>query len=256
MNQHDPVDIDPPPLAGRAPRVPDGVRIYAVGDVHGHLDLLLRLEAMIDADARAAGASRVVQVMLGDYIDRGPDSRGVVEHLIARRQERELVTLRGNHEAYVLDLAHDPLVLLGWARYGGRETLASYGYGLPDLDEPALLDLAPRIAAQVFEALPETHLAFFRETVLHHACGDYLFVHAGLRPGVPLARQKPGEMMMIRQGFLNSDTDFGRVVVHGHTPGPEPVIRANRIGIDTHAYHTGVLTCLVLEGEEQRFLST
>ena len=246
---------DPPPLVGRAPRLPEGVRVYAVGDVHGRLDLLRAMDTLIDADARSA-PGRVIQIMLGDYIDRGPDSAGVVEHLLARRRTTELVTLRGNHEGYMLRLAREPSVLAHWCRFGGREALASYGIDLSHLDEHELAAQAVAIAQRVAATVPQSHAAFYAATELYRVLGDYLFVHAGIRPGVPLSRQAEGDLVMIRQGFLDSEADFGRVVVHGHTPQDAPEIRPNRIGIDTRAYASGVLTCLVLEGAERRFLTT
>lgn len=249
------IDVNPT-LGGRAPRVPDGLRIYAIGDVHGRLDLLLRLEAMIDADARSAGGKRIVQVMLGDYIDRGPDSAGVIARLIQRGRERELITLRGNHEAYLLDARNTPSVMVPWCRYGGRQTLASYDFDLGDIDEAGLETRAPELAARFYGAMPPEHAAFYAATGLSWRSGDYLFAHAGIRPGVALESQSEQDLTWIRRDFLDSDADHGVIVVHGHTPGPEPVIRRNRIGIDTKAFASGVLTCLVVEGQRRRFLAT
>ena len=247
---------DVPRLSGRVPCVPDGKRIYAIGDVHGRLDCLLALEAMIEADLRAAPVERSVQVMLGDYVDRGPQSRGVIAHLIARGRERELVTLRGNHESYLLDVASDPSILAHWCRYGGREALASYGIDLSDLSEEMLALQAAEIARRFEAVLPPDHAAFLAGTRLNWRCGDYLFVHAGIRPGVPLDEQTARDMLWIRHGFLESEAEHGMIVVHGHTPGPEPVIRPNRICIDTQAFASGILTCVVIEGGRRRFLAT
>lgn len=247
---------DVPRLAGRVPRLPDGLRIYAIGDVHGRLDLLLALEAMIEADLRAFPVARSVQVMLGDYVDRGPQSSGVIGHLIARGRARELVTLRGNHEGYLLDLAADPSIIVHWCRYGGREALASYGIDVSDLSEEALAAKAGEIARRFEAALPPEHAAFLAETRLSWRCGDYLFVHAGIRPGTPLEAQTARDMLWIRHGFLESEAEHGVIVVHGHTPGPEPVIRANRICVDTQAFASGVLTCLVIEGDQRRLMAT
>jgi serine/threonine protein phosphatase 1 len=240
------------PLAGRAPTVPEGIRIYAVGDVHGRLDLLRELEALIDDDARSAAGLRVVEVMLGDYIDRGPDSSGVIDHLIARGRERELVTLRGNHDALLLDALAGPRALQHWCMVGGLEALASYGIEPESLRGVTLTEAGRRAVA----AIPPAHADFIRGTGLYWHCGDYLFVHAGLRPGVALEQQSEDDMLWIRDEFLGSDADFGMVVVHGHTPAPVPEIRSNRIGIDTKAWESGVLTCLVLEGTSRRFLAT
>ena len=252
-----PADLKPDalsPLAGRRPAVPPGVRIYAIGDVHGRLDLLREIERQIERDAASAPGLRIVQVMLGDYIDRGPDSRGVIAHLMAERSGHELVTLRGNHEVFLLDL--DPQDVPNWCRYGGRETLASYGLDLSDLDEAALAGCVPELIGRVRAVLPPDHAAFLASTRLSWRCGDYLFVHAGIRPGVALAEQDPFDLVWIRRDFLDAEEDHGLVVVHGHTPTAEPEIRCNRIGIDTKAYESGRLTCLVLEGQSQRFLTT
>lgn len=252
-----PADLMPDilaPLAGRIPTVPPGVRLYAIGDVHGRLDLLHQIERQIERDTAAAPGLRHVQVMLGDYIDRGPESRGVIAHLMARRSGRELVTLRGNHELFMLDL--DPVDVPNWCRYGGRQTLASYGLDLSDLDEAAIEASVPDVIGRVRTVLPADHAAFLASTRLSWRCGDYLFVHAGIRPGIALAAQDPRDLVWIRRDFLDHDGDHGLVVVHGHTPTPEPEIRRNRIGIDTKAYESGRLTCLVLEGDTQRFLTT
>lgn len=242
------------PLAGRLPAVPPGMRLYAIGDVHGRLDLLREMERQIEQDAASAPGLRIVQVMLGDYIDRGPDSSGVIEHLMARTSGRELVTLRGNHEVFLLDL--EPCDVPNWCRYGGRQTLASYGLDLSDLDEAAVEACVPELIGRVRAILPPDHAAFLASTQLSWRCGDYLFVHAGIRPGVTLAAQDPRDLVWIRREFLDDEVDHGLVVVHGHTPTLEPEIRRNRIGIDTKAYESGRLTCLVLEGCSQRFLTT
>lgn len=246
--------VEPAPLAGRMPTVPDGLRIYAIGDVHGRLDLLRQIEAQIEADARSAGAMRIVQVMLGDYVDRGPDSRGVIEHLRVESQGRQIVALRGNHEVYILDM--QPQTFPRWCRLGGRETLLSYGLDLSGFDETAVEACAPELIERAREVVPQDHMAFLAATQLTWRCGDYFFVHAGLRPAVPLAAQDPHDLIWIREEFLDDDEDRGLVVVHGHTPTPAPVIKPNRIGIDTRAYASGVLTCLVLEGTQRRFLAT
>ncbi len=249
-------ETEPAPLGGRAAAVPGGIRIYAVGDVHGRLDLLRQIEALIVDDMRSAPDARVVQVMLGDYVDRGPDSRGVIAHLAAGVAGRERVALRGNHEAYILEAPTNPLALVNWCRFGGRQTFASYGVDIAGIDDDAMRTACADAARRFLGALPADHAAFLARTRLRWRCGDYLFVHAGLRPGVALANQAEHDMIWIRGEFLESEADFGCVVVHGHTPGPAPVIRPNRIGIDTRAYESGILTCLVLEGESRRFLAT
>lgn len=240
---------------GHLPQAPQGLRLYAVGDIHGRLDLLQEMDRLIAADARSAkGATGII--MLGDYIDRGPDSAGVIQHLIDAKARDGRVTLRGNHEVYVLELLDDPSVLARWRRYGGVEALASWGIDLSTLSPAEIEVEAPAIAKSFLASLPPAHRRFFEATALSYRAGDYFFAHAGIRPGVPLDAQHDIDLLTIREPFHSSLDDHGVVVVHGHTPGPAPVLRSNRIGIDTKAYDSGRLTCLVLEGTEQRFLVT
>ncbi|MGH6967708.1 MAG: metallophosphoesterase family protein [Stellaceae bacterium] len=243
------------PGAGAPPTAPDGSRIYAVGDVHGRLDLLSRLHELVAADAARAPARRRVIVYLGDYVDRGPESRGVIELLMHRPLPGfERVHLMGNHEDYLLQFLERAEVGPHWCSYGGIETLASYGV--------RLLPFAARVAD--FEAarlaladkIPPAHVAFMRSLKLTHTEGGYLFVHAGIKPGVALADQQAEDLLWIRNAFLDSTEDFGACVVHGHTIAEAPQRRANRIGIDTGAFATGKLTALVLDGSEQRFIQT
>lgn len=235
--------------------VPPGTRVYAIGDVHGRLDLLVRLEAMIEADLATARPGRTVVVHLGDYIDRGPASRGVIDHLLDHPLPvDEVVHLLGNHEDTMCRFLVDPWVGENWMRYGGLETLRSYGVD-PDLDLPAEERL--RQVQEAFNrAVPERHWAFLEGLPLRYEEGDYLFVHAGVRPRIPLDRQRRYDLLWIRHEFLDSEADHGRVVVHGHSISSEPEIRPNRIGIDTGAFMSGQLTALVLEGSDRRFLST
>jgi diadenosine tetraphosphatase ApaH/serine/threonine PP2A family protein phosphatase len=238
------------------PTLPEGQLLYAVGDIHGRIDLLQRLLDLIERDAAASsGAERRTLVFLGDYVDRGPDSRGVVERLI-----RDLPPgfdkhfLKGNHEAILLDFLDDPWRLDHWLLNGGEETMRSYGV---DTERLARLSAPPDVWRQAFaEALPEAHLHFFRDLQLSVSFGDYLFVHAGVRPGVPLAAQSEADLIWIRGPFLNHADPFGKIVVHGHTPGREPVTRPNRIGIDTGAVFTDRLTALRLQDGAREFLQT
>lgn len=240
----------------RAPgRLPEGRRIYAIGDVHGRLDLLRALIAAIDTEQKDAGTARPTLVLLGDYVDRGPDSRGVVETLIEDPLPAfECVHLRGNHEDSFLRFLDDIAVGPSWLYYGGAETLASYGIAASrDEDDPVQL-AALQVAFAA--ALPDSHRAFMRGLEPCRAIGGYLFVHAGVRPGVPLAEQSIDDLLWIRGEFLRSAEDHGHVVVHGHTIDRKPQVRRNRIGIDTGAFATGVLTCLVLEGDRYRLIQT
>ena len=237
------------------PTLPEGQLLYAVGDIHGRLDLLEHLLDLIGRDAKASTADRLTLIFLGDYVDRGPDSRGVVERLISDLpRDFDTYFLKGNHEAILLDFLAEPWRLDHWLQNGGEETMRSYGV---DIERLAQLGAPPAAWRQAFaEALPEAHLRFFRNLQLSVSFGDYLFVHAGVRPGVPLGAQSEADMVWIRAPFLNHAEPFGKMVVHGHTPGQEPVTRSNRVGIDTGAVFTGRLTALRLEDGSQEFLQT
>ncbi len=235
---------------------PPGTRIYAIGDIHGRLDLLLQLHALISADAARSSAQRRVLVYIGDYIDRGPSSAGVLDLLLDRPLPGfEIVHLLGNHEDTLLQFPDDMAVGPSWLTYGGVQTLASYDVEVPPgswRDERELR----RLQGEVRRRVPRRHVEFMRNLPLTHIEGDYLFVHAGIRPGVPLERQERDDLLWIRDEFLHSRADHGKIVVHGHTISEEPVLQPNRIGIDTGAFHTDRLTCVVLEGSGRAFLQT
>jgi serine/threonine protein phosphatase 1 len=236
------------------PSVPQGQLIYAVGDIHGRADLLALLLDKIVADAaKSKDASRRTLVFLGDYIDRGHDSARVVDMLLHELPPGfDVHFLKGNHEEIMLDFLEDPSYLGQWLANGADETFRSYGMDVAELIGKGA---SPETWRRAFLAsLPEAHRDFFRTLELAVSFGDYLFVHAGLRPGVPLEAQDPHDMVWIRTPFLESDEDFGKIVVHGHTPGREPVIRANRIGIDTGAVFTDRLTALRLEDGSRTLL--
>ncbi|HVP84100.1 MAG TPA: metallophosphoesterase family protein [Rhizomicrobium sp.] len=226
-------------------------RVYAVGDVHGRLDLLQILLDKILEDAASVPTTNSL-VFVGDYIDRGPDSRGVVELLSHPLEGFETYCLRGNHDQALLDFLEEPASYRRWKRFGAAETLLSYGVEPPSDDENSI-ELA---RDELAERIPETHLQFFRELQSHVQIGNYHFVHAGARPGVALEDQSLEDMMWIRNEFLESEEDFGKIVVHGHTPTDRPVCRPNRIGIDTGAFATNCLTAVVLDGPGIRFLQT
>jgi serine/threonine protein phosphatase 1 len=231
-------------------RTPAGLRVYAIGDVHGRVDLLDAVLSRIDADL-ASHPARSVQVFLGDYVDRGPSSRQVLDRLIDRGRTHKTITLKGNHEAMVVQFLENPDVLDQWRRYGGLETLMSYGL------EPSLRNDAierARLAGALERALPAEHRAFLLGLVPYFICGDYFFVHAGIRPGTPLSRQQEPDLLWIRDDFLVHEEDYGKIVIHGHSPVLRPDIRPNRINIDTGAYATGRLSCLALEGDELLFI--
>lgn len=233
------------------PRVPADTRIYAVGDVHGRADLLASLLQRIDRDLKARPVARALEVFLGDYIDRGSDSRLVLDLLIGRQRHRETVFLKGNHELYALAVLANPSVLAEWTRIGGVPTLVSYGVNPSGRTDP---QAANDVALAFRNAMPEDHHRFLESLAPSFSCGDFFFTHAGVRPGIPLQKQSEDDLLWIREDFLLHEGNFGMVVVHGHTPAMEPDVRENRINIDTGAYATGRLTCLVLEGDQISFL--
>jgi Calcineurin-like phosphoesterase len=229
------------------PRVPDGVRVYTIGDIHGRADLLVDVLERIDADLATNPIPHGIEVYLGDYIDRGPASREVLDQLAARKRTHRTVFIKGNHETFITDFMTNPPILEDWQRLGGLETLMSYGI-VPPINADAAVQL--QLAAALDRSLPESHRQFLGDLKTSYTCGDFFFVHAGVRPGISLEKQREEDLLWIRRDFLNCEDDFGKIVVHGHTPVPQPDIRPNRINIDTGAYATGRLTCLILEGDE------
>ena len=228
------------------PKLPEGLRIYAIGDVHGRIDLLDQVFSRIDAHLAAHPVTRPLQVLVGDYIDRGPASREVLDRLIERGQLYEMVLLRGNHETFVFDFMRNPAVLGNWGRMGGIETLMSYGLK-PSLTPDAAAQKELAIALRA--TFPKSHRIFLGSLQSSFSCGGFFFAHAGVRPGIPLAKQREEDLLWIRDDFLLHEESFGKIIVHGHTPVREVDIRPNRINIDTGAYATGRLSCLVMEGE-------
>ena len=234
-----------------------GSAVYAIGDVHGRLDLLEDLLERIRADAgQYPDDVERRLIFLGDYIDRGPASRGVVDRLLEDPLPGfATVRLMGNHEEAILLFLDDLTDGRDWLTFGGLETLMSYGVPLRALPNTEAAAAALRLA--LASAVPRAHVDFFRNGELHHSVGDYVFVHAGVRPGVALDKQSPGDLLWIRDDFLRSRTPLPRrVVVHGHTICDLPQDRGYRINIDTGAFVSGRLTCLVLRGSERRFLTT
>jgi serine/threonine protein phosphatase 1 len=229
----------------KPPQLPEGIRIYATGDIHGRSDLLKETFTAIDADIAQNPVSRSIEVFLGDYVDRGPDSAHTLDLLIERGRHRETVFIKGNHEAFLLEVLRDPSKLEDWRQFGGLQTLMSYGLQ-PTLNPDAAeqTDLIKAFAA----AMPRDHLTFLESLKPSFVCGDFFFVHAGVRPGIPLKEQQESDLLWIRNEFLDSDEDFGKFIVHGHTPVQKPDIRPNRINIDTGAYATGNLTLLTIQG--------
>jgi serine/threonine protein phosphatase 1 len=228
-------------------------RVYAIGDIHGRSDLLDRMVTKISRDLEAHPVRAGLTVTLGDYVDRGADSQGVIDRLIRNPFPTALVALKGNHELLFEAFLNDPLVVGKWQQMGGLETLHSYGIPVACLMTGQNYQQA---ASDLHAALPPAHIQFLRSLRTSLPIGKYFLCHAGVRPGVPLDRQSEEDLLWIRDEFLSSKVDFGKIVVHGHTPTEFPEVLPNRINIDTGAFMTGRLTCAVLEQGPPRFLST
>ena len=238
----------------RGPAGPRGWRAYAIGDIHGRLDLLEDLLTKIHEELRRRPARKVLLVFVGDLIDRGPSSAQVIERLRTYRHGRvQTIFLLGNHEEVLLRiLAGETELITKWRWFGGSQCLESYGVASEQLagrDEREMLDIVRR-------AIPKEHQDFLGSFADTCRFGDYLFVHAGIRPGIEIEQQRQTDLRWIREPFLLDDTDHGFVVVHGHTISTEVELRPNRIGIDTGAYRTGILTALAIEGSRTWRLDT
>lgn len=238
----------------RAFRGIEDARLYAVGDVHGRLDLLDRLLALIARDLDERPSAQVFLAFLGDLIDRGPESARVIERLRQFDDFRAMrVFLMGNHEEVFLRvLEGEPGLAYSWLGFGGDACAASYGLDPHQLEQLDEAGIAERLNA----AVPAEHVAFLRRFGDFFAFGDYLLVHAGIRPGVPLDQQDAHDMRWIRKPFLSSRKDHGTMIVHGHTISDGIDHRSNRIGVDTGAYRSGMLSALVVDGDQRRTLST
>lgn len=237
-------------------RVPEGVRVYVIGDIHGCVGLLQDLHAQMLADAHRAGAGyRNIVVYLGDYVDRGLRSREVLDVLIASRLPGfDSVFLRGNHDQQFLDFFDDPRSGSAWFKYGGDATVYSYGVRIPETVSTA--ERFAYVREQLLEVVPRQHIEFLARTQLYCEIGDFAFAHAGVRPDRPLDRQVPEDLMWIRDEFLDYDRPLDKVIVHGHSVSDQPQLREHRIGIDTGACYGNALCCLVLEGGTRRFLAS
>lgn len=235
------------------PSTKDGERIYAIGDIHGRYDLLRELLATISAHARALPPAKTFLVILGDMIDRGEQSADVLKYLINVQEGSDgLIVLMGNHEELMLRaMQREPGMLRAWMRIGGEATLRSFGLTPPSRD-----DDPEESARRVAQAVPPQWVEWLKTLPLVARSGDYFFCHAGIRPGVALNRQSRADLLWIRDEFLEDPEPQGVVVVHGHSIAAEVEMRSNRIGIDTGAYKTGVLTALYLEGTARETLST
>lgn len=234
----------------KLPSTPEGQRIYAVGDIHGRRDLFAQMIEAIEADIDAAGEVDCQVILLGDLVDRGPDSAGVLKLARKWRKRRKVRILWGNHEEMFLKSFADKDVLKHFLRHGGRETLLSYGVDRKTFTK-STLDEVQVIMADV---VPDKDKRFIKEFEDVVRLGDYIFVHAGIQPGVPLEEQKKRTLRWIREPFLSHEGEHEGIVIHGHTITDEVDNAGNRIGIDTGAYATGRLTALVLEGSERRLI--
>lgn len=239
-------EIAPPPTAA----VPAGQRVYAVGDIHGRLDLFEALIEAIEADDAASGPAETTVILLGDLVDRGPDSAGVVARARAWQRQRSVRILAGNHEEMFLSSFEKADTLKHFLRFGGKETVLSYGID-PEAYVTASVEEVQEMMHRAVSAEERAYLESFEDMI---AIGDYLFVHAGILPAVPFEEQKQRDLRWIREPFLSHAEPHGAVIVHGHTISEEPQDRGNRIGIDTGAYMSGRLTALVLEGTSRRYL--
>jgi serine/threonine protein phosphatase 1 len=233
--------------------VPDGVRVYAIGDIHGRLDLLENVHARIAEDLRKNPVAHSIEIYLGDYVDRGPASNQVLEKLSSGAAVcDEQICLKGNHEDTLLRFLDGEDLLANWKKFGGLDTLISYGV-------KPVLPLSPEdhgnLHADLTANFPATHRAFLDALPTSKTVGGYFFVHAGVRPGVGLSEQVVGDLLWIREPFLNSNAKLEKMIVHGHTPVAEPEFHSQRINIDTGAYISGCLTCLVLESRNKRVLT-
>jgi serine/threonine protein phosphatase 1 len=236
------------------PRGAKGARAYAVGDIHGRLDLLERILALIERDIASRPPRKNYVVFLGDLIDRGPESAGVVERLRGWRPSfARPVFLAGNHEEVLLRIVGgDASVVADWLRFGGAECAASYGIDVDFLRRAEDCEAQRRVR----ESIPRAHVEFIESFADTFRFGDYLFVHAGIRPGVAVEDQARPDLRWIREPFLSDAKEHGVVVVHGHTIVAEVDERPNRIAIDTGAYQSGVLTALAIEDGERWRLAT
>jgi serine/threonine protein phosphatase 1 len=229
------------------------VRLYIIGDIHGRSDLLDLMVDEIKRDIAKYGRRESLTITLGDYVDRGPDSRGVLNRLVRNPFPTRYVALKGNHEALFEDFLERPSAADHWRRLGGLETLHSYGVPIDNLMIGKEFEEAAR---DLNAAVPEAHRKFLDSLETHISIRDCFICHAGIRPSVPLDRQDVSDLLWIRDEFLNSEQNFGKIIIHGHTPHEWPEVKPNRVNIDTGAFATGRLTCLVIDGDKARFLYT
>lgn len=244
----------PPVSAPVEPAVPAGTIVWAIGDIHGRLDLLKPLVEAIRSDAAASPAQSKLVIFLGDYIDRGPESRGVIRYLAALPRDGDVSWrfLKGNHEEAMLDFLANPAEGAKWCEYGGDATLTSYGLRVPQMKHRP--ESWAHLSADLAHKLTAEEVRFLEDLELSASVGDYFFAHAGARPGEGLDNQSAADLLWIRRTFLDSEEEFDRVVVHGHTPSTEVHADRRRVGIDTRAYSSGILTALRLSGRDRHVI--
>lgn len=234
------------------PAVPEGERYYLIGDIHGRLDLFEAMVAAIEDDDNSREPANTQVVLLGDLVDRGPDSAGVVALTRHWQSERTVRVLAGNHEQMMLDAFKKPEILRHFLKHGGRDTVLSYGLTKKQFNAMTLEELFAALP-QLISQSERDYIASFEEYIV---AGDYMFVHAGIDPAIPIEDQKRSDLLWIRDRFLNHEGPLDKVVVHGHTIFNKVMDCGNRIGIDTGAFRSGVLSALVLEGDQRRVIQT
>lgn len=237
-------------------KTPDNTRIYAIGDTHGYLDLMVNLHGQIKDDLAKKPIEKYKIIFLGDYIDRGPNSKGCIDYLIGLLSEDpNVICLKGNHEEKLIQFLEDPIkIARSFLTYGGVECALSYGVQPASISSTTaeMINFRDKMLA----AIPKSHIDFIGELLISQISGDYMCVHAGVKPGVPLDQQIDHDLMTIRSEFIPYTGLHEKVIVHGHTPHYPIEIEPNRMNADTCAYDTGVLTCIVLEDDKYRILST
>lgn len=229
--------------------LPEGVRAYAVGDIHGRADLVEKMLAFIAEDAARNNAQQVVEIFLGDYIDRGGEAKQVIEQLIRPPENgHERVCLCGNHEQIMLEFLDEPQLFRSWSQHGAMGTFLSYGVEIPrDVSQ----DPSFSFHAQLCEKLPDSHLQWLEALKASYSLGDYFFAHAGINPEQPLEAQDPSDLYWIRREFLEATGPFEKYIVHGHTPQSEPELLPHRANLDVSAAETDQLACLIIQGSER-----
>ena len=235
-------------------KIRSGLRIYAIGDIHGRVDLLNLLLEQIQRDIDERPCVEPIVIFLGDYVDRGPSSADVIERLVfGELPGKKHYFLRGNHEQMFLEFLDSPTQTATWLEFGGNETAFSYGAGIARKTEPSGL---AKFSEALNQLVHESHKIFLGSLIDFVEFDGYYFVHAGVRPGVALSQQKASDQLWIRDAFLNHDHNFEKVIVHGHTPREQPENLPGRINVDTGAYATHKLTAVVLEADNRSFLTS